>query len=81
MLLAGQKLSGKVIEAQQGLAEAQAAQAEVAGQLARAEQELSALKPSTQKSSGWNGHTVLYQSQAASGDVPTATGAAHPFDR
>jgi len=44
MLPEGQKLSGKVVEAQQGLAEAQAAQAEVAGQLAQAEQELSALE-------------------------------------
>lgn len=44
MLLEGQKLSGKVAEAQQGWAEAQAAQAEVAGQLAQAVQELSALE-------------------------------------
>ncbi len=44
MLPEGQKLSGKVVEVQQGWVEAQAAQTEVAGQLAQAVQELSALE-------------------------------------
>ena len=44
MLPEGQKLSGKIGEAQQGWAEAQAAQEEVADQLGQAEQELSALE-------------------------------------
>ena len=80
MLPEGQKLSGKVAEAQQGLAKAQAAQAEVADQLAQAEQELSVLEAEyTEKQRMERPHSSSIQSQAASGDVPTATRTAQAF--